>query len=164
MTEENIYSWEKINGLCKNLISQIDYSHDVIVPILRGGMIPGSILAYHHFNKFGAIDIQPIIWQTRDNQKSEIQKLIKIFNSYKKILIVDDLIDSGLTFNQIDQQLNNVVINLDSIIEFGWDITIAVLMYNKSLEYQKPTIGNLIYGEVIDKEFDPRWIKFPWDD
>ena len=163
MAEEKIYSWEDINDLCDSLIDQINHEFDVIVPILRGGLIPGSMLAYRYFNKFGPIDIQPIIWQTRDNNKKEIEKLIDVFHNNSNILIMDDLLDSGLTFYQIEEELNNIGIDFKRVIENKWNINFAVLMQNVSAKYNKLKIGNIIAGEMIDKESDPRWIRFPWE-
>ena len=69
--------------------SKVEFSY--IVALSRGGLIPGVILSH----KLG-LKLVPISWSTRDHQDRETNCWIpEDVNVGKKILIVDDIIDSG---------------------------------------------------------------------
>ena len=66
---------------------------DVIIAIARGGCVPGVYLS-HLLNK----PLEIVTWQTRDGAKKQS---LDFMSKDKQALIVDDINDSGLTFNEI---------------------------------------------------------------
>ncbi len=129
------------------IINQINLSNwfpDVIISINRGGCIPGVYLS-HILN----IPHYVINVQLRDNIKQlNFHALEQYFNSKKKIFIIDDINDTGATFNLIKNHINNYNIK----IRFG------CLIENKSSNFKSN-----YWGKLIDKKLNPTWIVFPWE-
>ena len=91
-----IYTWEQqiadTNLICEK-INADDFEPDVIVGISRGGLIPGVMIS-HKLN----IPFKPVHASTRDFPHLE-NYLPKSNNS--KVLIVDEICDSGETFERL---------------------------------------------------------------
>ena len=113
-TVKSFYSWDTYRHRVNKLKELIDTRPDVIVSIGKGGSIPGVILAehfqvdnynlglksYNHFNQSKMIEYQSL----------------QCYEGYrgKKVLLVDDLADSGETFKYAlhkfhENQVHNVV-------------------------------------------------------
>lgn len=76
---------------------------DLVVGVSRGGLLPGVIISHHLDRPFRALH-----WATRDfaNQENEIDDfLLEEICSGKQVLIVDDISDSGRTFDTIRDKL-----------------------------------------------------------
>ena len=86
----------------------------------------------------------------------------------KKVLIVDDINDSGATINWIKKDWENIISNkvqdnVDYVWKSIWNETtkFAVLFNNIASESEI----NVDYGaEEINKIEDPSWIVFPWEE
>ena len=78
-------------------MSNDKWEPDVIMGINRGGCIPGIYLS-HSLNKpHEALDVR-----LRDHKaKPDLRNLEKAYAFQKKILIIDDIKDTGETFNYI---------------------------------------------------------------
>jgi hypoxanthine phosphoribosyltransferase len=99
------YSWDEVDSLCRRLAAMIDEPFDVLVAILRGGAVPGAILA----NELG-IELMMGMKVVQRGQVSGIGKgngayaaergtvtvpLNDIDLNGKRVLVVDDVLDSG---------------------------------------------------------------------
>jgi hypoxanthine phosphoribosyltransferase len=96
--KKNYYYWEKYHGLVKKLISNIDWTPNVIVSIGKGGSIPGVILA----ERYGVSNLNFGIKSYNSYNQSKIIEYQTI-PSYEAlrgahVLLVDDLADTGETF------------------------------------------------------------------
>ena len=95
-----IYTWEQqiadTNLICEK-INADDFEPDVIVGISRGGLIPGVMIS-HKLN----IPFKPVHASTRDFPHWE-NYLPKSNDS--KVLIVDDICDSGETFERLSKYI-----------------------------------------------------------
>ena len=117
---------------------------DIILGINRGGCVPGVYLS-HKLNKpHEVIDVRLRDHATLPN----LSVLENALTRNKKVLIIDDINDSGATFDYI---LNNLETLQD-------DFRLAVLLSNV-----QSTVTVHFYGEVIDKSLNPEWIVFPWE-
>lgn len=116
---KGFYSWKEYNDKICFLKNLIDVKPDYIVSIGKGGSIPGVILAEHFnvdnynlgiksycdFNQSEIIEYQPL--QSYD-----------IFKG-KNILLVDDLADSGKTFDYaLSKFKENGVENIKTVSVF----------------------------------------------
>ncbi|MEM3421551.1 MAG: phosphoribosyltransferase [Candidatus Hadarchaeum sp.] len=91
--------WEYIHELCVELAEQVKrskYNPDLIVAVSRGGWIPGRLI----LDFLGGPDIATIkveyyvgFYKTRD--KPEITQPLAVNVKGKKILLVDDIADTG---------------------------------------------------------------------
>lgn len=131
-----------------SLVKESNFKPDVIVGVLRGGVIPAVQLS-HIFNK----PLFSFAFSTRDNkivEERSFDKLIEISNT-SKILFVDDINDSGETFKLI----------LENLARYNVDSTkykFASLVYNKN-----SIIESDFYGMVIEKINDSPWVEFWWE-
>jgi len=133
----NIVTWQKLEELVRSLHLQIDHQgYECIVGINRGGSIPAIMLSH----RLG-IPCEILSWQTRDGINRDIAKLNELTSNNAQILVVDDLVDTGLTVNQIK--------------ELAPKVDIAVLLAKTdipAIDY----VGECCYN-------DDRWIVFPWE-
>lgn len=140
-------SWNDVENYCDKIYSKMvldNYRPDCIVGILRGGIVPARIFS-DHFNillDFFALDVK---LYDGINQRMEKAK-IRAFDgdvSGKKILLVDDLADSGKT--------------MEAVLEYLKDekITTATLFW-KETAIRKPDY----YAEIAKKD---EWIVFPFE-
>ena len=129
------------------IISQIknsDWSPEIILSINRGGCVPGVYLSHLIEVPHKVIDVQ-----LRDSaNKPNLFKLENSINSYSNILIIDDINDTGATFNLIK--------NITGIENLN--ICYASLVENKTSSFKSD-----FKGKIIDKSLNPVWIVFPWE-
>ena len=141
------YSIDNLNEDILSLISQVRSANlkiDVILSVNRGGCIPGVYLSHGLKLPHKVIDLQ-----LRDGTNipdSNSVKNLKI-NS-KKILIIDDINDTGSTFIHL-----NRIINANNTKKY-----FACLINNIGSKFQVE-----FYGRSINKVEKPSWYVFPWE-
>ena len=117
---------------------------EIIFSINRGGCVPGVYLSHAINVPHHVIDVQ-----LRDNNsKPNLYVLENYHDKKKNILIIDDINDSGATFNLIKNHMKKYIVNLNY----------ASLIENKSSNFKAD-----FKGKLIDKTADPTWIVFPWE-
>ena len=98
--EKKLYSVTDMKNDLKKIINQIKISKldpELIISINRGGCIPGIYLSHYLKKTHRVIDIQ-----LRDSDsKPNFDVMKDSLNNFNKILIIDDIIDSGLTFGLV---------------------------------------------------------------
>jgi|TARA_B100000073_G_scaffold310708_1_gene283265 hypoxanthine phosphoribosyltransferase len=121
------------------------FAPDIVLGINRGGCIPGVYMSHRLDIPHEVLDVR-----LRDHQaKPDLRVLEKAYAFQKKILIIDDINDSGATLNHIEANFGKG----DGRIKF------ACLVHNK------PSKAHVDwYGYEIDKSKDPSWIVFPWEE
>tara|TARA_B100002019_G_scaffold187503_1_gene161934 strand:- start:178 stop:627 length:450 start_codon:yes stop_codon:yes gene_type:complete len=141
------YSIDNLKEDIINLISQVRSANlkiDLILSVNRGGCIPGVYLSHGLKLPHKVIDLQ-----LRDGTNipdSNSVKNLKI-NS-KKILIIDDINDTGSTFIHL-----NRIINANNTKKY-----FACLINNIGSKFQVE-----FYGRSINKVEKPSWYVFPWE-
>ena len=141
------YSIDEMHVAIIRIIEQMNDSNwmpEIILSINRGGCIPGIYLSHKIEIPHKVIDIQ-----LRDSSVSpNFSVLNDCLTKYQKLLIVDDINDSGNTLKLIK----------DHSVENKSEIRFAALINNiKSkikIDYQ---------GKLIDKSKNPVWYIFPWE-
>jgi hypoxanthine phosphoribosyltransferase len=98
-------TWFNIEADCHTLYNKIqisDFKPEIIVGLMRGGIIPARILAdfFHVRLDFYTIDVK---YYTGVNQTLEHPVIRKLddFDYGKNMLIVDDIYDSGKTMQAV---------------------------------------------------------------
>ena len=139
------YSYE----MCKNDAIKLtylvkDFKADAFLSVARGGLTLSHLMA-QALNQRNVFTINSISYD-RKNQKDSIE----IFNipdlkSYKKVLIIDDIVDSGKTMIEVFKILNEKFPNTE--------FKLATLFYKKTA---------LIKPDFYIKETD-MWIEFFWE-
>ena len=139
-------------GQMRNALIQIEdqmvhsnWMPSIILGINRGGCIPGVYLSHRLNTPHEVLDIR-----LRDHTaKPNLSVLEKAFAFQKKILIIDDINDTGATFQFI----------IDNFGKQKERIKFAALIHNKPSKVKVD-----FQGYEIDKSKDPSWNVFPWED
>lgn len=152
---------EKLNTLIHNILRQIYNSKfypDYIVGISRGGLVP-AVMISHYLN----IPLKPLQVSLRDSGEcvSDITMAEDAYNK-KNILIVDDINDSGATFNWLIKDWQQSCIVDKSYWKTVWNhnVRFAVLVDNLSSECK---ISVDYSGMEINKKENDVWVDFSWE-
>jgi len=140
------------NGM-KKRIEESDYDFDTILCITRGGLVPAGVAAYQlGIKNIVCLEVSSYIGEGEKEDikinklsKTELKKLAKA----KGILIIDDIIDTGDTLDEVTQYL---------IKKFGDDIFRKTNVLSIVSKISFPKMFNL-----FDFSGDDRWVKFEWD-
>ena len=154
MSNETLIHWHDVNfclSAIKDKLKADNFIPDIIVAVGRGGLIPGTLLAY---NMDVGIVINYAI-KTYSNENTQTDALW-VFQSpdesfsdyrYKNILVVDDLSDSGNSLVYITKQLTDRY-----KIE---NVKTATLCIKDSTKF--------IPDYYIQKYPSDTWLVFPWE-
>jgi len=149
-------SWKRfdndIRALAK-MTQEAEYDNCDILAISRGGLVPASMLSHYTNNQH--IEVIGVKSYNNDATRTPIVELIQapypLGNFPEKILIVDDLVDSGDTLRFVDNYIHERTVFMEKPIE----VNIAV-MYDKDISDYKADI----FVEYVDHE---TWLVFPWE-
>lgn len=145
--EKYFYPWAQLRKDVVKLAKKLKKSHfDYLVVIARGGMIPASLLSY--YLKIKKIRVVSYSHYKADAVRGKLKLVLPLDSKIKnkKVLLVDDVVDSGLTLQKAVKMLlarNNKV-------------TTAVLHYKSC------------HQPVIKPDYfisDPGniWVVYPWE-
>ena len=155
----NYFDWRKFSEIVKNMSENIkkDYNPEVIISVVRGGMVPSVILSHALgirkveniksietiSDEINAIKLEPII--DKNVNLSEIRR--------KKVLIVDDILGSGATIRKNKRrskkwQPEELRTAICLVNEENWEKS-NKSDYNDEIEY----VGKTARG----------WVVFPWE-
>lgn len=183
--KKKYFTWADVEGQVINIARQItnsDWKPDYIVGITRGGLVPATLLS-QWFN----VPCETLKISLRDHESTEsntwmaedafgyvpLEKreettnpptyLPYTSNSMKNILIVDDINDSGATFNWLMNDWRSSCLSHDSHWEDVWNgnVRFAVLADNLASQC---SVGMDYFGIEIDKNVEELWLVFPWED
>ena len=148
MSDKNYFTNIQMRNALIQIEDQMVHSNwmpSIVLGINRGGCIPGVYLSHRLKIPHEVLDIR-----LRDHySKPNLTTLEKAFAFQKKILIIDDINDSGATFQYI----------LDNFGKHKERIKFAVLINNKPSKVKVD-----FHGYEINKEEIPSWIVFPWEE
>lgn len=150
------YDWHEIDNLHRKLCLDIlnsKYQPDIIIGILRSGMIPAVHLAYLlNVNEVGSIFVRSTRDESIDSPKLEIPivKFDTVTNNVKekKVLLVDSVIGTGNSFYWAIKELEKYS---------PFEIRTCVINDNPSLaKEKKPKMD--YFAEFVDN-----WLYYPWE-
>ena len=152
MPNKKFYSWTDIEKMCNQLINQLykdKWTPDYIVGITRGGNVPATILS----NMTG-IRCEALKVALRDGESGKsgdsIEWMAQDALEGKKILLVDDINDTGATFKWIS---NDWKLNGQDNVRF------ATLTENLSSEFD----GVNYWCDEVNKAEKDVWLVYPWE-
>ncbi len=155
----NYISWKEITDIINYMGSNIEktYKPEIIISIVRGGMIPSVILA-HKLNVRNVENIKSIETLNDEinaiKQEPIIDTNINLSNiKGKKVLIVDDILGSGATIKKIKEEVKKwkskeIRTAICIVNEENWEKS-NKNNYKDEIEY----IGKSVRG----------WVVFPWE-
>ena len=145
MSKKLWYEWKEMqrdtNSLCREVVMD-KFDPNVIVGISRGGLLPGVMMSHWLGKPF-----KPIIAALRDFPEWEEYLPRK---SDDKVLIVDDVCDSGATFEKLSKILEER--------GYGVEVRFASLWWNNEVDFEPH-----YYAQECAKDSENIWIHFPWE-
>lgn len=164
-------SWQDVENACVDISRQIvssGFEPHIVLPVLWGGAIPARLL-------IDMLDIKRedcIMVKSESYKDCKAKDNIKITMDYKcnytihpheiKILIIEEIVDSGRTIKEI----------ISKLVEMGLcreNIRVASLVWNNILVDRKMESGEFLYGPKSEEpdyyhmESFGDWVVFPWD-
>ena len=140
------YKWKEmrrdVNTLCREIVLD-KFDPNVIVGLSRGGLTPGVMMSHWMEKPFKSIKAS-----LRDFPEWEDYLPRK---TDERVLIVDDICDSGETFHKIREHINERKEN-------GVDVRFATLWWNNECNFEPH-----YYINEIAKDTTKTWIHFCWE-
>ncbi len=143
------YDWNDIYELCKEIAKKIKESNfrpDAIVAVARGGWVPARILADLLFVK-ELYSVKAEHWGmvATETGKAKITQPLTVDLSGKKVLVVDDVADTGETVELVAKHV------MEKNAE---EVRTAVLDFKHTSKF---------VPDYYAKEMESwRWIVYPW--
>jgi hypoxanthine phosphoribosyltransferase len=146
--EFEIPSWKQIYSFLLNLAKTIqndEFRADIIIGISRGGWIPARILSdFLENTKLGNIAAEFYLGTTKIRRKPIITQPVSTSVNEKKILLVDDVADTGESLKLVNSHLKEAGAS---------EIKVVTI-------YRKP--WSSIVPDYYAKDTS-LWIVFPWE-
>lgn len=154
-------SWQEVEGYTLEILRQMQqdgWKPDYVVGLTRGGLVPANLIS-----QYLDIPMKTLTVKLRDHADTESNSVMAE-DAYmlKKILIVDDINDSGATLNWIKQDWASGTRTSEHRWSTIWNksVKIATLFDNES-SGSKLSVD---YSAVdLNKSQEDVWIDFPWE-
>ncbi len=150
-----------IAKLCRDIANQ-SWRPDYIVGVTRGGLVP-AVMISHYFN----IPMHTLstgesnLWMAEDAFGYENYDPMASGSGKKKILIVDDINDTGKTINAIMEDWQSGCLPNDPRWKEVWNQNVKfAVVYDNISSKSKVTMD--FFGEEIAKN-KKEWIVFPYE-
>lgn len=177
MTEKVYYTNRDVRAWVHTIIREMNSDHfrpDYIVGLTRGGLIPATMISHYLNIPLHTLNVslrdnadmgpESNLWMAEDafGYNHDPQTSIKSnADLKKKILIIDDINDSGATLNWIKDDWRSGCLPdaVDWDYVFGNNVRFAVLINNEASEFKDPSY----IGKTINKAENDEWCVFPWE-
>lgn len=150
--EKRYISQDEIKSYLLNIVSMMfrdDFKPDIVVGVTRGGLWPAMMLSHYLGIKMHTIDVRLRDGDIQENAKYLKSEMLK----GKKILLMDDINDTGATYQWIKNDWNVDYDSEKSNVKF------AALIDNVPSDFVVE-----YSGVEINKEENPEWIVFPYEE
>jgi len=174
------YSWRDIEGAILELARQLQHSNwkpDYIVGITRGGITPAVMLSQYLNVPMETLKVslrdetacESNLWMAEDAfgcvSREEQEKINSRWDPSfkKKILIVDDINDSGATLEWIKKDWPSGCFSKEtSVWDHVWhnNVRFAVLTHNLSSNFKEVDY----YRWEVNKAEEDCWLVYPWEE
>jgi uncharacterized protein len=180
MIKKHYYTWQDVEKMCVQIVTQMyadNWRPDYIVGLTRGGNIPATIISNMLNVRCEALKVslrdddmgpESNLWMAEDAfgyVPAEEQETLKCrwdLSKRKNILVVDDINDTGATFNWIKQDWRSGCLpNEDNAWEAVWanNVRFATLTNNDASNFD-----DVRYTcHEINKAEEDVWLVYPWE-
>jgi xanthine phosphoribosyltransferase len=160
------YTWQDVEHHTQEILRQIHadaWRPDYVVGLTRGGLVPANLISQYLGCRMETLKVslrddtecESNLWMAEDAFGHEMDQP-------KRILIVDDINDTGATLNYIREDWPSGCFpdNPRWTEVWGSNVRVAVLVDNESSKSEVP----ISYSAVdINKAEQDSWIVFPWE-
>jgi len=185
MIKKHYYSWQDVEKACVNIALQMykdNWRPDYIVGITRGGNVPATILSNMLGVRGEALKVslrddkdghgsESNCWMSEDAfgynypEESGVTGARWDVKQRKNILIVDDINDTGATFNWIKQDWEaSCLPNEENAWNSVWNGDIANVRFAVITENLSSNFGGVrYYAHEVNKGEESVWLVYPWE-
>jgi xanthine phosphoribosyltransferase len=170
-TQEAVNSW--IHHMVREMYSE-NWRPDYIVGLTRGGLVPALMLSHYLSVPMQTLNVslrdstigpESNLWMAEDafGYDNNPETTLKCNADLKKrILIVDDINDSGATLNWIKEDWQSGCLPNSNDWQYVWhnNVRFAVLINNEASDFKSPDY----VGKIINKAEKDEWCVFPWEE
>ena len=161
------YTWRDVEHHTQEILRQIcsdAWRPDYVVGLTRGGLVPANLISQYLGCRMETLKVslrddtecESNLWMAEDAFGHNMEHP-------KKILIVDDINDTGATLNYIREDWPSGCFpdNPRWTEVWGSNVRVAVLVDNESSKSEIP----VSYSAVdLNKAEQDSWIVFPWEE
>ena len=179
MIKKHYYSWQDVEKMCVQIVTTMyadEWRPDYIVGITRGGNIPATILSNMLDVRCEALKVslrddtqgpESNLWMSEEAfgynnpEETGITGARWDLSLRKNILVVDDINDTGATFNWIKQDWQSSCLPDEDSWNTVWNrnVRFAVMTENLNSEF-----GNVdYYYDQLNKGEDNVWLVYPYE-
>jgi hypoxanthine phosphoribosyltransferase len=162
MTNKMYYTQQQVQGQVLEIARQMQqdaWMPDYIVGLTRGGLVPANLMSQYLDVPMHALKVS-----FRDDDSGPESNLWMAEEAFegKKILVVDDINDSGATLSWIQQDWPSGCLPNDPKWSTVWgdNVRFAVLVNNEASSFKDVTYT----AKHVNKLENPTWIVFPWEE
>lgn len=173
--KKTYYSWQEIEAQTQEILRQLQrdaWRPDYVVGLTRGGLVPATLISQYLEVPMECLKVslrdsehgpESNLWMAEDAFGYVMHDPMCSGNGRKKILIVDDINDSGATLNWIKNDWPSGCLPNDKRWEEVWgnNVRVATLVDNEASKSEL----KISYSAVdLNKAEEDVWIVFPWED
>jgi len=159
MANKRYISEQEMKTGVLDIVSQMysdDWRPDYIVGVTRGGLIPAVMMSHYTGIKMHTLDVR---LRDADHGPEHAVWMSEEAGAGKRILIIDDINDTGETFKWIVKDWEESNPPADWLDIWGNTVRFATIIDNA------PSKFDVDYTSIeINKAEDPAWIVFPFEE
>jgi len=160
--KKQLVTWTDVEHQVQEILRQMQkdgWMPDYVVGLTRGGLVPANMIS-----QYLDVPMETLKVSFRDDEERQDTNVWLADEAFagKKILIVDDINDTGATLSWIKQDWMSPTPNSHQRWNSVWSgsTRVAVLYDNES---SKSTLTADYSAVTINKAEEDVWIDFPWE-
>ena len=176
MIKKHYYTWTDVERACLNIALQMyndNWKPDYIVGITRGGNVPATILSNMLNIRCEALKVS--LRDSESENETNCWMAEDAFGYYnegafngksspelrKKILIVDDINDTGATFNWIKEDWPSGCLPNDESWNTIWGDNVRFATITENLSSNFDGVSYSVHE--VNKAEEDVWLVYPWE-